>query len=149
MNWEAIFWLIAMVVFMIAEGVTVSLVSIWFALGALAALVVSLVGGNLMLQVILFLSISIILLASLRSLVRKYINPRLIHTNVDSVIGSTGVVTIPVNNVAALGRVTIGGMDWSARSSTGEPLPEGAQIRVDRVEGVKLFVSLAEDSAVK
>ncbi len=149
MNWEAIFWLIAMVVFMIAEGVTVSLVSIWFALGALAALVVSLVGGNLMLQVILFLSISIILLASLRSLVRKYINPRLIHTNVDSVIGSTGVVTIPVNNVAALGRVTIGGMDWSARSSTGEPLPEGAQIRVDRVEGVKLFVSLAENSAVK
>lgn len=149
MNWEAIFWLIAMVVFMIAEGITVSLVSIWFALGALAALVVSLVGGNLMLQVILFLSISIILLASLRSLVRKYINPRLIHTNVDSVIGSTGVVTIPVNNVAALGRVTIGGMDWSARSSTGEPLPEGAQIRVDRVEGVKLFVSLAEDSAVK
>ncbi len=149
MNYEAIFWLIAMVVFLFAEGATVALVSIWFALGALVAIVVALLGGGLLLQVTMFLVVSILLLASLRTFVQKYVNPHLIHTNVDSVVGSVGVVTTPVNNVAALGQVKISGMDWSARSSTGEPLPEGAQVRVDRIEGVKVFVSLAEESAVK
>ena len=63
----------------------------------------------------------------------------------DSIIGSTGIVTTPVNNVAALGRVTISGMEWSARSTTGQPLAEGSKVTVDRVEGVKVFVSLAEE----
>ncbi len=149
MNWEAIYWLIAMLVFLFAEGITVTLVSIWFAIGALTAIVTALLGGPLWLQVLLFLVVSILLLASLRGIVRKYINPRLIHTNVDSVVGSIGIVTVPVNNVAALGQVRISGMDWSARSTTGMPLPEGVQVRVDRIEGVKVFVSLAEESAVK
>lgn len=149
MNWEAIFWLVAMVVFMFAEAATVTLVSIWFAVGALAAIVVALLGGSVVLQVTVFLVVAIILLASLRGIVRKHFTPRLIQTNVDSVVGSIGVVTTPVNNVAALGRVTIAGMEWTARSTTGTPLPEGAQVRVDRVEGVKVFVSLAEEPAAK
>lgn len=147
MGWEAIFWLIAMVVFILAELATVTLVSIWFAVGSLAAIVVALLGGGVILQVTVFLVVAIVLLASLRGLVRKYFTPRLIRTNVDSVVGSIGVVTTPVNNVAALGRVTIAGMEWTARSTTGAPLPEGAQVRVDRIEGVKVFVSLAEESA--
>ena len=149
MDWEAVFWLIAMIVFMIAEASTVTLVSIWFAVGALAAIVVALLGGGLGLQVSVFLIVSILLLISLRTVVRKYIRPKLIRTNVDSVVGAVGVVTTPVNNVAALGTVKIAGMEWSARSTSGQPLPEGAQVRVDRIEGVKAFVSLAEEPAVK
>jgi len=149
MDWEAIFWLIAMIIFIVAETTTVTLVSIWFALGALAAIVVALLGGGVGLQVGIFLAVSILLLISLRTMVRKYIRPRLVRTNVDSVVGAVGIVTTAVNNVAALGQVTIAGMEWSARSTTGEPLPEGVQVRVDRVEGVKVYVSLAEVSAAK
>ena len=149
MDWEALFWLAAMVVFILAEAATVTLVSIWFAAGALAAIVAALLGGNVIVQVTVFLAVAIALLASLRGIVRKHFTPRLVRTNVDSVIGSVGVVTTPVNNVAALGRVTIGGMEWSARSTTGDPLPEGAQVRVDRIEGVKVFVSMAEEAAAK
>lgn len=145
MNWEAIFWLAAMVVFILAEAATVTLVSIWFAAGALMAIVVALFGGGVGLQVTVFLVVAILLLASLRGMVRKHFTPRLQKTNIDSIIGTTGVVTTPVNNIAALGRVTISGMEWSARSTTGAPLPEGAKVIVDRIEGVKVFVSLAEE----
>lgn len=148
MDWESLFWLMAMIVFILAEAATVSLVSIWFAVGALAAVVVALLGGSVVVQVTVFLVAAIVLLASLRGIVRKHFTPRLVRTNVDSVIGSIGVVTTPVNNVAALGRVEIAGMEWTARSTTGAPLPEGVQVKVDRIEGVKVFVSLAEEPAV-
>ena len=148
MNWEALFWLIAMVVFILAEAATVTLVSIWFAAGALVAVVVALLGGGVSLQVTLFLAVSIALLACMRNLVRKHFTPHLVRTNVDSVIGSMGVVTTPVNNIAALGKVEINGMEWSARSTTGSPLMEGAQVKVDKIEGVKVYGSLAEEAKV-
>ncbi len=147
MNWYAVFWLVAMVVFLIAEAASVSLVSIWFAAGALIAIIASLFGAGLKLQIILFLGVSAVLLLSLRSVVRRYITPHTTRTNVDSMIGRVGVVTTPVNNIAALGQVLIAGSEWSARSTTGEPLPEGMKVRVDRIEGVKVFVSEAEISA--
>ena len=146
MNWEAIFWLAAMVVFIAAEAMTVSLVSIWFAAGALGAIVVALLGGGLILQVTVFLALAVALLLSLRSIVRKHFTPHVTRTNIDSVIGATGIVVTPVNNIAALGQVQINGMEWSARSSDNSHIPAGAMVRVDRVEGVKVFVSLAEES---
>jgi len=146
MNWEAIFWLVAMVIFIAAEAMTVTLVSIWFALGALGAILVALLGGGLMLQVTVFLALAIVLLLCLRGLVRKHFTPRLTRTNVDSIIGSTGIVVTPVNNIAALGQVSIGGMEWSARSTNGSHIPAGATVKVDRIEGVKVFVSLVEEA---
>ena len=147
MNWEAVFWLIAMVVFIIAEASTVTLVSIWFAAGSLVAIVASLLGAGLGVQVTLFLVTASALLISLRNIVRRYIHPKIIPTNVDSVVGSTGRVVTPINNVDGLGRVKLGSMEWSARSTTGAPLNAGILVRVDRVEGVKVFVSPAEKSA--
>ena len=144
MNWEAIFWLAAMVVFILAEAATVTLVSIWFAAGALAAIVVALLGGGIGFQVVVFLTVASLMLISLRGVVRKYIRPKIVRTNVDSIVGSTGVVVTPINNVAALGRVKLSGMEWSARSTDSTHIPEGTLVRVDRVEGVKVFVSLAE-----
>ena len=146
MNWEAIFWLAAMVVFIAAEAMTVSLVSIWFAAGALGAIIVALLGGGLVLQVTVFLMLAVALLLSLRSIVRKHFTPHVTRTNIDSVIGATGIVVTPVNNIAALGQVQIGGVEWSARSTSGSHIPAGALVRVDRIEGVKVFVSLAEES---
>jgi membrane protein implicated in regulation of membrane protease activity len=146
MNWEAIFWLAAMVVFIAAEAMTVSLVSIWFAAGALGAIIVALLGGGLVLQVTVFLALAVALLLSLRSIVRKHFTPHVTKTNIDSVIGATGIVVTPVNNIAALGQVQIGGVEWSARSTSGSHIPAGALVKVDRIEGVKVFVSLAEES---
>jgi len=147
MNWAAIIWLLLMVVFLIAEASTVTLVSLWFAAGALAAMAASLMGGGIWLQVIVFLAVSTVLLTALRPLVRKFITPKLTATNVDSVIGSVGLVTAPIDNVTASGQVKLGGMVWTARSTSGDPIPQGVRIRVDKIEGVKVFVSPAAETA--
>ena len=147
MNWAAIIWLILLVVFLVVEASTVTLVSAWFAAGALAAMAVSLLGGAVWLQTVLFLAVSVVLLIALRPLVRKYITPKLTATNVDSVIGSTGLVTVAIDNVSATGQVKLGAMVWTARSTSGTGIPEGTLIRVDKIEGVKVFVSPAEVSA--
>ena len=74
----------------------------------------------------------------------RYVNQNKVKTNVDSVIGATGKVTVCIDNDQAAGRVKIGAMDWTARSTSGEVLEEGMLIRVDRIEGVKVFVSPAQ-----
>lgn len=147
MDLVAIVWLVLMVVFLIAEAATVTLVSLWFAAGALAALIAYFLGAAVWLQVLLFLAVSTLLLTALRPLVRKFVTPRLQRTNVDSVIGSTGLVTAPIDNVSASGQVRLGAMEWTARSTSGAPISEGTLVRVDRIEGVKVFVSPAEVSA--
>ena len=144
MNWAAIIWLALIVMFVLAEAATVSLVSLWFAAGALAAMIVCLLQVSVGLQIAVFLAVSGGLLALLRPLVRKYVTPKLTSTNVDAVIGSTGIVTAAIDNVAATGQVKLGAMVWTARSTSGEPIAEGTRIRVDRIEGVKAFVSPAD-----
>ena len=141
MNWAAICWLVLMVVFLAAEASTVTLISLWFAAGALAAMLVSLLTGAIWLQVAVFLAVSVVLLLALRPLVRKFVTPKLTATNVDSVIGSTGLVCVAIDNIAAAGQVKLGGMVWTARSATGEPIPEGTMVKVERIEGVKVFVT--------
>ena len=121
-----------------------SMVSLWFAVSALVALLVALLGGPGWLQGTLFLAISAVLLALLRPIVRRYISPRITATNVDSVIGSTGLVTAAIDNVSAAGQVKLGAMEWTARSTSGQPIPVGTLVKVDRIEGVKAFVSPAE-----
>ena len=121
-----------------------SMVSLWFAVSALVALLVALLGGPGWLQGTLFLVISAVLLALLRPLVKRYVTPRITATNVDSVIGSTGLVTTAIDNVSAVGQVKLGAMEWTARSTSGQLIPVGTRVRVDKIEGVKVYVSPAE-----
>lgn len=146
MDLVAIIWLVLLVVFLIVEASTVTLMSLWFAAGSLIALFASLLGGPLWLQLLLFLAVSTISLIALRPVFRKFIRPKLTATNVDSVIGATGLVTASVDNVSAVGRVKLGAMEWSARSTSGAPISEGTLVKVDRIEGVKVFVSPVEVS---
>ena len=141
MNWAAIGWLIAMVVFLMIESSTVVLISIWFAIGSVAAAVTGLLGGSFLLQLTVFLVVSAVLLLLLRPLVRKYVRPKITPTNVASVIGSTGLVTVAIDNVVPTGQVKLGAMVWTARSTSGDPIPQGTLVRADRIEGVKVFVS--------
>ena len=143
-----IVWLVLMIVFLMVESQTVTMVSLWFGAGALAALIAQLCGAEFWLQVVLFFAVSIALLASLRPLARKYFTPKITKTNVDSVIGTTGLVTAPIDNVTAQGQVKLGAMEWSARSTSGEAIETGVKVRVDKIEGVKVFVSLAEEAVV-
>ena len=144
MELATILWLVLLVVFLIVEASTVTLVSIWFAAGSLAALLAALFGAKLWLQVTLFLFVAVLSLIALRPLFRKFIRPKLTATNVDSVIGTTGLVTASVDNVTAAGQVKLGAMEWTARSTSGAPIPAGTLVKVDRIEGVKAFVTPVE-----
>ena len=138
---DAIIWLALMIVFLIAEGASVAMVSLWFGAGALASLIVALIGADVWLQIVVFFTVSIVLLAALRPIARKYFTPKLTRTNVDSVIGATGTVTVAIDNVTGQGQIKLASMEWSARSTSGDPISAGTLIRVDRIEGVKAFVS--------
>lgn len=143
----ALIWFALAVVFLLIEGNTVMLVSVWFAAGGLVAMLAALLGAPFWLQLILFLGISAGLLALLRPLVRKYLKPKITATNVDSLIGSQGYITETVDNLAATGQVKLGAMPWTARSTDGTPIETGTLVRVDRVEGVKAFVSPVRETA--
>ena len=148
MNLAAIIWFVLLLMFLVVEAACpIHLVSIWFAAGALAAMIGALLGAQLWLQIVIFLVVSIALLASLRPLVRKYFKPKLAKTNVDAIAGTQGYVTADIHNVTAQGQVKLGGMEWSARSTSGEPIPAGTLVCVDRVEGVKVFVTPVKEAA--
>ncbi len=147
MNVAAIFWLVLMVVFLATEASTVTLVSIWFSAGALAAMIASFFGAQLWLQSVIFLVVSVALLAMLRPLFRKYIKPKLVKTNVDSVLEMQGIVTEDIDNIRSAGQVKLGAMVWTARSTDGERICAGTLVKADRVEGVKVFVSPVEQAA--
>lgn len=138
-------WLALMVIFLIVEAAcAIHLVSIWFAVGSLIAMVVSLLSGPVWLQILLFAVVSGGLLIGLWPFTKKFLNPNLVKTNVDSVIGSQGYVTADIDNITAVGQVKLGGMEWTARSTDGSPIKAGTLVRVDKIEGVKAFVSPVE-----
>ena len=141
MNYAALVWLGLTVAFLVAEAATVTVVALWFAAGALAAMAAALLGGGIFLQTGVFLAVSAAALTALRPLVRKYLTPKLTATNIDSVIGTVGIVTADIDNIASSGQVKLNGMEWSARSSSGDPIGAGTRVCVDRIEGVKVFVS--------
>ena len=146
MTVAAYFWLALMIVFLVVEASTVSVVSLWFAAGALAALLTDVLGGPIWLQILLFVVVSGILLWQLRPITKKYFTPKLTRTNVDAVAGTTGTVLEDIDNTAATGRVKLGAMEWSARSTDGTPISAGTLIRVDKVEGVKVFVTVIKET---
>lgn len=146
MNYEAIVWTVLMIGFIIVEAACpLHLVSVWFAAGSLIAMLAALLHGPLWLQISLFLVVSGALLAVMFPLVKKLLSPRIEKTNVDAIIGTQGHVTEDIDNIDATGQVKLGGMYWTARSASGEKIPAGKLVTVEKVEGVKVFVSVAEE----
>ncbi|MBE6742145.1 MAG: NfeD family protein [Ruminococcaceae bacterium] len=135
-----IFWAIAIVVFGVLEGVTAQLVSIWFVLGGIAALIAALCGATVPIQIVVFVAVTIITLIITRPLVRKKINFRAEKTNADRCIGSDAVVIEEINNLEAKGQVKTDGKIWTARSSDGSIIKENEIVTVEKIDGVKLIV---------
>lgn len=142
-----LFWLIAIVVLVILEAATVGLVTIWFAGGALVALIAASLGAPVWLQFVLFLVVSAAMLLGLRPFAKKLTRGRDFATNVDSNIGKAAVVIEPIDNLRGTGRVMIGSVDWTARSEDGSVIDKGEKVRVLRVEGVKVCVEREAVSA--
>ena len=133
-------WLIAMVALFVIEAAIPGLVSIWFAIGALAALISALVNAPLWLQIAWFFIVSVALLILTRPLVKKYVNGKVQPTNADVVIGKEAVVFEEIDNVRGTGAVRVGGKQWTARSEDGAVIGNGKVVTVLRIEGVKLIV---------
>lgn len=141
MDMELIVWGALLVLFIIVEGLTAGLVTIWFAAGALVALIAQLCGAKLWLQITLFIVVSVITLLATRPLVKKYIKTHVEPTNLDRCIGTTAVVTTEINNIEGTGEVKADGKLWTARSLNGEVIPAGKQVNVHSIDGVKLIVN--------
>lgn len=139
----SVFWLVALIVFGIVEGATAGLTTIWFAVGALAALVAALLGAPPLVQIVLFLAVSLATLLVVRPVARKYLTPKQEATNADRVIGAEGIVTQTIDNVKGSGQVNIAGQVWTARADDQSVIPEGTLVRVLRIEGVKVYVTPA------
>ena len=139
----AVIWLIAAVVFVVAEAATLGLTSIWFACGSLLAMVAALLDVSIWGQLLVFILGSALLLASTRKWVSKLKLGR-VKTNADRIIGQQAVVIQTIDNQAAKGQVRVGGQVWTARSVEDEPILAGTQVEVVQITGVKVIVKKME-----
>lgn len=134
-------WLVLLVVLVVIELITMGLTTIWFAGGALVATVASAFGAPIWLQVLLFLIVSGVLLYFTRPIAVKYFNKDRVRTNAESLVGRQAIVISEIDNLQGIGQVSVGGMEWSARTTKDEEsLPVGAVATVVAINGVKLIV---------
>lgn len=137
-----IMWIVIAVLAAIIEGCTTQLVSLWFAIAAVVTAIVSIFTDNIILQLVVFVIISTVCIAATRPLARKLRSSTGdIPTNCDRYLGKIADVIVDINNIEAVGQVKVEGSVWSARSSTGEPLPAGTKVIVNKIEGVKMIVT--------
>ena len=134
-------WIGAIIVFGIVEAATAGLVSIWFVVGSVAALLAAAAGLSLLAQIVLFLVVSAAALAATRPLVRKLSTGKAVPTNADRVLGRTARVTETIDNDSASGAVYVDGKTWTARSADGAVIPAGEPVEITSMEGVKLIVN--------
>ncbi len=134
-------WVVLMIIFLVIEGIVPGLVSIWFALGALAALISAMLGAQIWLQATWFVVISLLALVVTRPLAKKYVNSRTQATNADMLIGQECIVKETIDALRGTGAVSVAGKEWTARSAAAEEIIEkGAVAVIERIEGVKLIV---------
>ena len=121
------------------------MVSIWFCAGSLVALVATWLGASLPVQIGLFAIVSVVAMALVRPMARKWLHPKMEKTNADRILDQEGVVVEEIDNLNASGQIKIGGAVWSARAEGEEVIPPGTRVRVVRIEGVKAIVRKQTD----
>lgn len=136
-----IFWLIVMILAIGVEAATLGLASIWFAPGALVAIIAAALQAPLAIQIILFFIVSLLLMFFTRPIAVKYFNKERVKTNVESLVGRQAIVISEVDNLQGIGQVAVSGQEWSARSYDDRiKLPVGTVVEVMAISGVKLIV---------
>ena len=139
-QWLTIAWLIFAIILGVVEACTTQLVAIWFGIGALVAIVPSLLNASIWVQFFVFIGVSFLTLIATRPFVKKVIHVNHVRTNADSVIGKIGIVQQEINNDLEQGRVSVSGLDWAARSEVGEVFPVGEKVLIKAIHGVTLIV---------
>lgn len=136
------FWILLIVALVIIEAVTVQLVTIWFAVGAVGGLIASAFNLDIWIQILIFVTVSAITLIATRPLVKRFTKTNKEPTNADRYIGQTAVVTEPIDNIHGKGAVTVGGLEWTARTVNGAAVEKDALVTVEKIEGAKLIVKV-------
>lgn len=142
---EPLFWLIAMVVLLVIELLTMGLTTIWFAGGALAGFATAMLGAEFLAQIIVFLAVSFFLLFFTRPVAARFFNKQRAKTNADSLIGKEAKVTEKIDNFNQRGTVFVNGLEWSARTEDDTIIETGKKVEVREISGVKLIVKLKEE----
>lgn len=137
---EGVFWLFIVIVMAVIEIITLGLTTIWFAGGALVAFIASLLHVNLLVQIIIFIVVSLVLMAMTRPIAMEYFNKGRIKTNAESLIGKVAVVQQEIDNLKAQGMVSIDGQEWTARASDDSIIPRDTHVEIVEISGVKLMV---------
>ena len=142
-------WLGLFILLLVIEIITVGLTTIWFASGALAALAANVLGANLIIQIIIFLAVSVVLLIFTRPWAEKHLNRKRVRTNYEREIGKVIRITEKVDNLDQTGKSVVDGQEWTVRSRNDSDIFEaGALARVVAVSGVKLIVEKCEEETV-
>lgn len=137
----AIFWLGAFGVLLLIEILTLGLTTIWFAVGALAAFLLTLVNASLAIQIVVFIIVSMVMLIFTRPIMTKYLNKKTTKTNAESLVGRRARVLIPINNLKSEGQVMVNGMEWTSRSTKDEvTFQKDEMVHIVGISGVKLIV---------
>ncbi|MDL2252515.1 NfeD family protein [Ruminococcaceae bacterium OttesenSCG-928-I18] len=138
MQWAPVIWLVLIVLFVVFEGLSSVLVSIWFCAGSIVALIVSLfLPEAYLIQFLAFAVVSILSMIALRPLAKKWVDTRRVPTNADANIGKIGQVITEIQP-GRFGRVRLEGLDWTAQADV--VLPVGSWCKVVSLDGVKLVV---------
>lgn len=135
-----IVWGIVFAAAIIAEIATLQLVTIWFAAGALGAFIAAAAGAPFVVQAVIFTVVSVLLLCVTRPVLKNLRVKNVIPTNADAEVGKLAVVTEDIDNTGDTGRVRIGGVNWRARSQSGDIITQGTSVRVTAIEGTTAFV---------
>lgn len=139
-----IMWIVLAIVFVIVEALTVQIVTIWFAVGSVGAIIANILNASGTVQLTVFVAVSAVTLAVARPLLKKYTKTEVVPTNADMLIGKSAIVTETIENENAKGRVSVGGCDWAARSLDGKSIETGKNVLIKSIEGVKLIVTREE-----
>ncbi|MBO4216734.1 MAG: NfeD family protein [Clostridia bacterium] len=138
-------WLGAIAASVVIEALTVELVSIWFLPSAIAALILSFFSVPIWVQVLVFFAGFVVMFAIFKFWLSRYIKPKKIPTNADSLIGETATVTEDIDNVNEKGAVKIRGLVWTARTSDdGVTAEKGSHVKIKEIVGNKLIVEKSE-----
>ena len=140
METTSICWLVVFILLILIELATMGLTTIWFAGGAVAGFVASMLGVNVVIQATAFFAVSILLLFFTRPFAVRYINSNKTKTNVDGLIGQEALVLEEINNIRETGCARLEGKEWTARSMNDTVIPKDTVVTVERIEGVKLMV---------
>ena len=140
METTSICWLAVFVLLIVIELATMGLTTLWFAGGAVAGFIASMLGANVVIQAVVFFVVSIVLLIFTRPFAVRYINSNKTKTNIDGLIGQEALVLEEINNIRETGCARLEGKEWTARSVDDTVIPADTVVIVERIEGVKLIV---------